>query len=621
MSRIVSSRIIYAPILHGSLPFALAVREVFLRERPDCVAVELPETLSTSVDRAVRRLPLLSVVRYEAAKEPRFLLVEPCDGIFEALRLAREHDVPSHLVDADVDAYPAGDDVLPDAHAVERIGYDAYVKRVAAALRTAVASPEDELREATMAFHLSRLLERHTKVLFVGGLFHVERIKHKLRGPLARPLARTKRTGVQVFHLHADSSREVLSEPGYVQGEFEAWRCYGEPRSTTKAARPSQPAQPDAPPTPSAPTDRYALFRQLLLLARDRMQREDGERLAIRDLAVAAAFARNQALSRGGLAPDLYEVTIAARGVASDDYAWHVWDLGVTYPHQTDKPDLAVYRLTLDELQQSTRRLWFRRRQKTRRHALRLLRSRKKEPAPGAWSEPLREPYICSYPPEDLRIEAYGDYLKKRGKSLLSAERARVAPFLTGFGDGIDLRETIRHLVDDGRLRIREEQLSPGNVGAVCVIFDAEDRAGRYPWTVTWQGEHEEESDMALYATHPSAHMVGPKIGRAEYGGFLMTYPPGRMFHVFEDPYFDDAETKAERLLYAAIDYSVERSIVYVAAKPPRPKLVSLARRSGRQIAYLPIGQLSPATLRKIRVFHVLEGRGVRSYAAEYLGR
>jgi hypothetical protein len=445
------------------------------------------------------------------------------------------------------------------------------------------------------------LLELHEKVLFVGGLFHVARIRDKLEGPLARPLGRTKRTGVQVFHLHAESSREVLSEPGHIQGLFETWRS----------------EEPTSPPS----ADRYAIFRQLLLSSRDRMDREDGERLPLRDLAVALAFARNQALARGALCPDLYELTIAARGVASDDFAWHVWDLGVTYPHQTDAPDLAVYRLTLDELQHGARRLWFRRRQKTRRHALRLLRTRKKEPAPGAWSEPLREPYICSYPPEDLRVEAYGTYLKKRGKSLLSAERGRVAPFLSGFGDGIDLRETIRHLLDDRRLRIREEQLAPGNVGAVCVIFDAEDRDGRYPWTVTWQGEHEEESDMALYATPPSAHMVGPRIGRAEYGGFLMTYPPGRMFHVFEDPYFDDAQNEAERLLYAAIDYSVERSIVYVAAKPPRPKLVALARRTGRQIAYLPIGQLSPATLRKIRVFHVLEGRSVRSYAAEYLGR
>jgi hypothetical protein len=601
LAALMSARIIYAPILHGSLPFALAVRDVFLRERPDCVAVELPETLGASVERAVRRLPLLSVIRYEVAKDdPRFLLVEPCDGVFEALRLAKEHGIPAHLVDADVDGYPSNDDPLPDPHAAERLGYDAYVKEVSTFLAAAPASPEDELREATMAFHLSRLLEQHDKVLFVSGLFHAARIREKLKGPLARPLARTKRSGVQVYHLHVDSSREVLSEPGYVQALFEARR--------------------DASQT-AEPLDRYAIFRKLLVAARDRMEKEDGERLQTRLLAVALAFARNQALVSGALAPDLYQTTIAARGVASDDFAWHVWDLGVSYPHQTDKPDLAVYRLTLDELHHGARRLWFRRRQKTRRHALRVLRTRKKEPAPGAWSEPLREPYICSYPPEDLRIEAYGDYLKKRGKSLLSSERARVAPFLAGFGDGLDLRETIRHLAGDRRLRIREEQMAPGNVGAVCVVFDAEDKADRYPWTVTWQGEHEEESDMALYATQPSSHMVGPKIGRAEYGGFLMTYPPGRMFHVFEDPYFEEAENKAERLLYAAIDYSTERSIIYVAPKPPRPKMIALARRSGRQIVYLPIGQLSPATLSKIRVFHVLEGRGVRSYAAEYLGR
>src|SRR5689334_6077876 len=156
-----SPRVIFAPILHGSLPFALAVRDIFLRERPDCVAVELPETLAAPVERAVRRLPLLSVVRYDAGESPRFLLVEPCDGIFEALRLAREHGLPAHLVDADVDDYPANGDALPDVHALERLGYDAYVERVAASFEHAVASSEDEQREATMAFHLSRLLERH----------------------------------------------------------------------------------------------------------------------------------------------------------------------------------------------------------------------------------------------------------------------------------------------------------------------------------------------------------------------------------------------------------------------------------------------------------------------------
>src|SRR5258708_6441513 len=346
-----TSRIIYAPILHGSLPFALAVREIFLRERPDCVAVELPETLDAPVERAVRRLPLLSVVRYELAGGPAFLLVEPCDGIFEALRLAREHGVPAHLVDRDSDAYPGHDEAMPDPHAVERIGYEAYVEHVSAALAEKT-STEDDLREATMAFHLSRLAERHERVLFVCGLAHVARLRDKLARPTARPLGRTKRSGVQVFHLHQDSSREVLSEPGSLQGSFEAWR-----------------ADPARPAPPSKISDRYVFARELLLEARDRMQRQDGERLATQPIRVALQFARNQALARGALAADLYELTIAARGVASDDFAWHVWDVGVSYPHQTDVPDLAVYRLTLDELRQGARRLWFRRRLKTRRHA------------------------------------------------------------------------------------------------------------------------------------------------------------------------------------------------------------------------------------------------------------
>jgi hypothetical protein len=597
----VSGKLILAPILHGSLPFALAVREVFLRENPSCVAVELPETLGEPVDRAVRRLPLLSVLRYDTSSGPAFLLVEPCDGIFEALRLARERGLPSFLVDRDTDRYESAKDALPDPHAIDRIGYDAYVQAVAASFRESPSSPEDELREATMAFHLSRLLEKHEKVLFVCGLAHVARVEARLKQPSARPVGRTKRTGVQVFHLHVDSSREVLTEPGFVQARYETFR-HSEQAPTSEEA------------------GRYPIFRDLIGAARERMEREDGERLDAHPTRIALQFARNQAIARGGLAPDLYELTIAARGVASDDFAWHVWDLGVTYPHQTDQPDLAVYRLTLDELEHGTRRLWFRRRRKARRHALRLVRTRKQEPTPGAWRDPMREPFICSYPPEDLRIEAYGDYLKKRGKALLAIERARTGPFVSGFGDGIDLRETIKNMLHDGRIFVREELASPGNVGAVCVVFDAEDRKNRYAWTVTWQGEHEEESDMALYATPPSDKIVGPKIGRSEYGGFLMTYPPGRMFHVFEDPFFDEAETKAERLLYAAIDYCNERSIIYVAAHPPRSKLVTLARRTGKQIVYLPIGQLSPSTLRRLRVFHVLDGRAVRAYAADYIG-
>jgi hypothetical protein len=597
------AQIVYVPILHGSLPFALAVREAFFRERPDCVAVELPETLAAPVDRAIRRLPVMSVIRY--ARDggwPAFVLVEPCDGIFEALRLAREHGIASHLVDRDSDDYPDHHDALPDPYAAERLGCETYVREAASALESAPRAAEDDPREATMAFHLSRLGRDHEKILFVCGIAHAARVRQKHAFAVARPLGRTKRSNVEVLNLHVDSTREVLSEPAFVQSRFESWRR----------------DHPDGIP-PAAQTDRYVVMRELLLSARARMLREDGEKVDARSLRIAMQFARNQALVRAALAPDLYDLTTAARGVASDDFAWHVWDLGVTYAEQTDPRDLPTYRLTIEEMDRSSRRVLFRRRLRTRRHVLRLVRTRPKEPSPGAWPPAEDGQYLCSYPPEDVEIEAYGAYLRKRAKGLLAAERARVAPFTSGFGDGIDLRETIRNMLHDGRIFIREEQAAPLDVGAICMIFDAEDREDRYSWTITWQGEHSEESDMALYATPPGSHVVGPKIGRSEYGGFLMTYPPGRMFRVFEDSYFDVAENKAERLLYAAIDYCIDRSVVYVAAKPPRAKIVQFARRAGKKVVYVPIGQLSPAKIRRLRVLHVLDGRAVRGYAGRYI--
>ena len=69
---------------------------------------------------------------------------------------------------------------------------------------------------------------------------------------------------------------------------------------------------------------------------------------------------------------------------------------------------------------------------------------------------------------------------------------------------------------------------------------------------------------------------MGPGIGRAEYGGFLMSLPPRRMFDVWRDPDYDFAESKPERLLLAGLDYSIHRFVVYVAARPPR----SIFRRS-----------------------------------------
>ena len=88
---------------------------------------------------------------------------------------------------------------------------------------------------------------------------------------------------------------------------------------------------------------------------------------------------------------------------------------------------------------------------------------------------------------------------------------------------------------------------------------------------------------------------------------------------MWSDPDYEAAETKGERLLMAALDYSVEKHVVYVGPKAPRSIFRQMAARRNRKIMYVPLGQLSPAKLKKIRVVHVLDGYYRREEAKEYI--
>jgi hypothetical protein len=188
--------------------------------------------------------------------------------------------------------------------------------------------------------------------------------------------------------------------------------------------------------------------------------------------------------------------------------------------------------------------------------------------------------------------------------------------------DGIDIRETIKDWPRN-KIYVKENRPLRGKVGSVVIIFDPDlpDSGGKeaFPWRVTWLGEHDQESDMSFYSTPAGDVMDGPGISKCQYGGFMLTYPPMRVFDIWRDTFFDFARNKPERLLMAAIDYSEERHIVCVAADPPSGWCQSMAAKLGKKIIYLPIGIFSPVTLKKIRNFHVLDGHHVRKYASQYV--
>ncbi|HEX8985731.1 MAG TPA: hypothetical protein VF767_09875, partial [Bryobacteraceae bacterium] len=575
------------------------VRRAILRERPGVIALELPLALEEAWIRAVGRLPEMSLIFYPDDEGDEggavYVPVEPADPFTEAIRTGLE--IGSEIVFADPEAgeRPHLNDLYPDPYAIRHIGLERYVEayRVYPQPRS-----EDISRHARGIAWKLQGCDPLASVMVVVSLNLLDPVLDAMEEPQAQPMVRSHREGVELLNPHPESLGEICAEYPQLQWRYESFR---QTLADWKLID-RRHAQ-------------LAIYRE----AEKEYEINTGERIAHWQRRLLARYSRNLALAGHDLSAGLFDITVAARSVADDNYAWDVWETAGRYPPQKTESDLMTVRISGEEVWMDTRRVRLRRRLPSTKRRLRPygLKPRKKEKFPGEWASELNGTSICSYPPEDLVIEDYGRFLKKKGKSILSAERVHVEPFTTSILDGIDMRETI-HKWYEGRIYVREFQKVHGEVGAVVVIFD-EDRDNRYPYTTTWLGENQNESDMAFYSTFPFDHLVGPGIGRAEYGGFLMSLPPRRMYDVWQDPDYEFAESKSERLLLAALDYSIHRLVVYVAAKPPRTIFRTIASRVGRTIIYIPIGQLSPVSLKKIRVVHVLDGYDKRDIAKDYL--
>ena len=643
------------PVVHDRVELAALARAVLDALDPPAVAVELPTPLREAAEKAVARLPRISIVLSEQPGEPALVwVVAPGDPLAEALRWARERGRPRLYVDPDVPYAERHVDPVPDPHSLWTLGAERYLGALVEAAGAGRAAEADRLRERGMAHALADAARAHGGALALLGAAHVGRVGADLARPTAVPLARPRRHSVLVRHLHPESLTGLMADPPLAHAAWELLRDGG--------------PLPDTP-LDSAVTRRIALVEHgLRLLAREPLGLGERRRRLVEHAAGAAAremppgargvdrvalarvvwevatgswreqteqsaqrwqrrlffdYARRHARLQGLLAPGLYEWVMAARGVADDNLAWEAFEAARTYPWQEELAEIATAKVDGDELDLGTRKVRFRRRFfRVKQRLLRVpVRERPTTDDPAEWLRGFDGEGICSYPPEDVVVEDYGRFLQRKAVAVLSAERRRSEPFSGSLLDGIDLRETLRRL-HEGRVWVEERGRAPGEAGSVVVIFDPDhgggERGERFPHLMTWHGEHDQESDMAFYCTEPADQVVGPGILRATYGGFVMTYPPGRMLDVWDDPDYGGL-AKAEVLLAAAIDYSLEKLVVHVAADPPPDRLRRHAALQGKRIVHLPLGSLSPVSVRKLRVVHVLFGRDKRAIARDYV--
>jgi hypothetical protein len=601
----------YFPVAQGRLEFAFEVRQFLLQERPAVVAVELPGFLEHMYERAVARLPEMSVILYHDPAgdddHATFVPVEPCDPFIEALRTAQEIGAQVVFLEPDTADRPHLPDTYPDTYSIRRIGLERYIEayRVWPQIRT----EEVTAHSSAMAWKLQGC-DPGAKIVAVVSLNMLDPLLDAMEAPQPAP-PRPKGYDPQLLNPHPDCLAEITIEYPYLQERYEYFRITM-PDSPVEAT--SKPAE-----TNEFPLDRPRVQLSLLREAEAAYTKSTGDRIQHWQRRMMARYTRNLASTAGELVASVYDLAVAARSIVDDNFGWETWQMANRYVAQQEVSSIETVRLGASEIWINTKKLRIRRRLPRPKQRLmpKGLKARKREKTPGDWAKQTSGEAICSYPPEDLVIEEYGRFVKQKAKAMLSEERTRVEPFTTSILDGIDIRETIRNW-HQRKIYVRQADRLAGQVGSVVIIFD-EDQEDRYQYMTTWLGEHQNESDMAFYSTYPFENLVGPGIGRAEYGGLLMTLPPRRLFDVWADTDYDFAEAKPERLLMAAIDYSVEKFVVYVAAKPPRSIFKSIAAHLGRKILYVPIGALSPTKLKKLRVVHVLDSYARRDEAKEYL--
>lgn len=591
------------PIIHYNMEMAAQVKGIIETIKPDCIAVELPETMQEKMLHAAARLPDISVIlTYTDEQIPLYFMSEPCDPIFEGLRSALEGRVAAYCIDLDVDDYPDMLEYIPDPYSIHRLGLKNYytIYEKSANKHPIPLDPLDVERETYMARRLKELSFSYDKVLFIGGMAHTSGILKKMDLSSFPDFRHADREMIEICTITEESSREVLAEWGYLTSIYEKMRL-----EIPKEGLP----------------DRQKIIFQLYREAAEKYKENTGNSFPGYHLRNIMKFVRNYALISGQLMPDLYKILSAAKGCVDPNYAYEVWELSTDYPYLKNVDNLTELDLSIEDIWGHSKIIRFNLKEKGRKSS--HFPKKRKDRSSYRFKPP--HPFsICSYPPEDVAIENFGHFLKKKGAQVLTEEGARTIPFSTSIEDGIDTKETIRHW-HEKKLYVKTAGKPPSGIGSVCMIFD-EDKPEevkpyheKYPWRTTWIGEHSQESDMAFYATPLTHNVVGPGISRCEYGGFMMSYPPRRMENIWNDPDYEECRTKAEVLLMAAVDYAVKPVIVYVASSPPRTFLKSFARRFGKKIVYIPIGQLSPITLNKLRAFHVLDGHDKRDIADEYI--
>jgi len=620
------------PVYHYKLEFTQEIRKQMKAKRYDRLLVELPFYLQDKVIEAVKQLPAITVVSCFQDEQEFLYLVEPSDPFIEAIRTALDEDIPIQFIDLAPKVSFTYMDEVPDSFCLYKLGYKKYFELITPLMKRVKKTTHDKRREEQMVWDLQQVPETDQS-LFITGIAHAWRIYSLLKKKKGKPydlLKFKKPEDISIYFLSENCIGPILLDGAYVSAAYEQSRDKTKPKKprarsieveesrfkhlkvfTTKLD------EGDEHFSGVLPLNKEEIINHLLKRTVNAYERENSEKIEGHKIKTFIRYCGNYARLNGSIIPSMYQLVIAARNCFDDDFAYIFWQNATSYPTKPPTNKYPIRDITLYELGFEAQQITFHKKLFSKDRFFKKVMKREEE----VWGDTL-DPYsICSYQPEDIEIEEFGNNVKKKAQFKLNEEVSRVSPFLTSFHDGIDFRETIRNKPLDNKLYVREKRQIEDSFGSVVIIFDLDEDNAKYPYSMTWLGENNQESDMAFYATEKEKKQIGPGIFECQYGGFMLSFPPGRLFDVWSIRELSFFTSKYERLLAAGIVVSDDKNVVYVAPKRPSTVMKQFAKLYGVNITYIPISQYSGQKLRRLKTFHILSDKTKRDIADDYIFR
>ncbi len=599
-----NEKITLLPVLHGSGDFALEVRRIFFQKRWDCLAVPLPASFRTDVLQGVLELPLISVV---AAEEPgedssfNYVPIDPCQPVIMALRVALQEYIPIEFIDRETQIFEPDAFISPDPYSLKTVSLEKFCTAILPTIPLPLPGSQQDARILTMAEELRKLSSQYESILCLCSLSHWPWLRQAFRNKDPSP-------PIESFYAPMYSSPVRELSLAFVLGEL--------PYITYLYERARRELLPD---------ENLAIdgIKELVIEAREEWLRKHEPLhnwVTPQRLQVLLQYVRNLTLLESRLTPDLYTLAVAAKQVCGDTYAVSLVETAKQYPYQhiADQQgaafgvgkvsfpdgDIGMAKNRLEGIPVTWRSL-----------PLRRVPEKEKQ---QKWLQRWNPFGICSWPPEDRRIESFNTHVREVSQALIGAGLARSEKFTSSLKDGLDIRETIRNWYT-GDLYVKEIPPSRGTIEMVVFLFDYPADPEKYSFCTTWYAEHEEESTLSFYATPIGEKFVGPGIAQCLYGGCSFLYPPRFIPDIWQESHFLQYRTLEERLLAGAFFHSEHKNVAVVSPKPPAAAWKLLARRYKKKIVHIPLSRFSQQLVDRLRVFHVLNGKQVRSFAGRFI--